>query len=73
MTRHARKADLPPRGVWIAGTTGLARWRPEVDQIQVYRTAEGKVLELKLSGVVRQIALDQAQADHLAALLKGTP
>lgn len=62
----------PPRDVWIAGSTGLTRWRPEFDHIQVYGAADGKVLRLCISGVTHEIVLSVEQAEHLAGLL-GAP
>jgi hypothetical protein len=63
-------ADLPPRDAWLASGTSLMRWRPVVDLIEVQPAKDGKVLRLRLEGIEREIALDQATADRLADLLK---
>lgn len=66
-------AEVPPRDVWMVGTTGLTRWRPEFDLIEVHRGTNGKVLRLCLAGIDHQIVLDRNQANHLAALLMAAP
>ncbi len=66
-------AESPPRDVWMVGTTGLTRWHPEFDLIEVHCAGNGKVLRLCLAGIDHQIPLDQNQAKHLAALLLASP
>ena len=66
----SRLINVPSPGAAAANPTGVATYRTEIVDIRVEPAADGAVLCLRIGGATAELALDQAGAAHLAALLR---
>lgn len=62
--------DLPPRDFWIVQADGsLARWRPAIESIVVYRRDGDVLLRIVRDGDVHDLPLQREAARQLSRQL----
>ena len=62
---------FPPMNAWLIDESGLARWRPQMDSISVFRTGKQVVLRVDAQGSQTSVVLGEVEARHIGKLLIG--